>query len=286
MRRDADDVEHSYGQHVTDTFHESDFFVDNTLGVDPPASGDMKDAVDSRLIAAFDRLISITVNQRIMRPTVDETAMHVAHTAKLRSSCLSRKVGAALIDRLGNLVATGTNEVPKAGGGVYGQEFGRSPIENRCAFCENEGEGPYCSNNRHQNELIGQTIDTLFGVTISQDDKFEKLKALRKTKLGGLLEFSRSVNAEMDALLSAGRSGVSTVGSSLFVTTFPCHFCARHIVTAGVYEVQYIEPYPKSQARSFTAMPSKPSPKIGFLRKTSRLMVNRQIRRTDSEQVA
>src|SRR5690606_9285846 len=32
------------------------------------------------------------------------------------------------------------------------------------------------------------------------------------------------------------------------VTTFPCHFCARHIVSAGVDEVQYIEPYPKSAA--------------------------------------
>jgi hypothetical protein len=52
----------------------------------------------------------------------------------------------------------------------------------------------------------------------------------------------------MDALLSAGRSGVSTIGSRLFVTTYPCHYCARHIVSAGVYEVQYIEPYPKSRA--------------------------------------
>ena len=52
----------------------------------------------------------------------------------------------------------------------------------------------------------------------------------------------------MDALLSAGRDGVSTVGARLFVTTFPCHYCARHIVSAGVYEVQYIEPYPKSRA--------------------------------------
>ena len=52
----------------------------------------------------------------------------------------------------------------------------------------------------------------------------------------------------MDALLSAGREGVSTVGTRLFVTTFPCHYCARHIVGAGVYEVQYIEPYPKSLA--------------------------------------
>jgi hypothetical protein len=52
----------------------------------------------------------------------------------------------------------------------------------------------------------------------------------------------------MDALHSAGREGVSTIGTRLFVTTFPCHYCARHIVSAGVYEVQFIEPYPKSLA--------------------------------------
>jgi hypothetical protein len=56
------------------------------------------------------------------------------------------------------------------------------------------------------------------------------------------------VHAEMDALMSAGREGVSTIGTRLFVTTFPCHYCARHIVSAGVYEVQFIEPYPKSLA--------------------------------------
>ncbi len=52
----------------------------------------------------------------------------------------------------------------------------------------------------------------------------------------------------MDALFSAARTGVSLVGTRMFVTTFPCHYCARHIVAAGVDEVQYIEPYPKSKA--------------------------------------
>jgi tRNA(Arg) A34 adenosine deaminase TadA len=52
----------------------------------------------------------------------------------------------------------------------------------------------------------------------------------------------------MDAILSATRSGEGTVGTRLYVTTFPCHYCARHIVAAGVDEVQYIEPYPKSRA--------------------------------------
>src|SRR5690606_593053 len=48
--------------------------------------------------------------------------------------------------------------------------------------------------------------------------------------------------------LSAARQGASPVGGRLFTTTFPCHYCALHIVSAGVDEVQYIEPYPKSRA--------------------------------------
>ncbi|HEX7837242.1 MAG TPA: hypothetical protein VF469_07245 [Kofleriaceae bacterium] len=52
----------------------------------------------------------------------------------------------------------------------------------------------------------------------------------------------------MDALLSCGRAGVDTLGSTLFSTTFPCHNCAKHIVAAGVKRVVYIEPYEKSQA--------------------------------------
>ena len=63
-----------------------------------------------------------------------------------------------------------------------------------------------------------------------------------------LIEFSRAIHAEMDALLSTSRQGISSKGTKLFVTTFPCHYCARHIVTAGVDEVQFIEPYPKSKA--------------------------------------
>jgi cytidine deaminase len=32
----------------------------------------------------------------------------------------------------------------------------------------------------------------------------------------------------------------------MYVTTFPCHECARHIVFAGIDRVVYVEPYPKS----------------------------------------
>jgi hypothetical protein len=35
----------------------------------------------------------------------------------------------------------------------------------------------------------------------------------------------------------------------MYVTTFPCHNCTRHIIAAGIKRVYYIEPYPKSKAR-------------------------------------
>jgi deoxycytidylate deaminase len=50
-----------------------------------------------------------------------ETAMSHADGAARRSACLSRQVGAALVDARGGLVSTGANEVPRAGGGVYGE---------------------------------------------------------------------------------------------------------------------------------------------------------------------
>jgi hypothetical protein len=37
-------------------------------------------------------------------------------------------------------------------------------------------------------------------------------------------------------------------GRILYCTTFPCHNCAKHIVAAGIEEVHFIEPYPKSRA--------------------------------------
>jgi deoxycytidylate deaminase len=66
-----------------------------------------------------------------------------------------------------------------------------------------------------------------------------------------LTEFGRVVHAEMEALLSCTRAGVSCVGATLYCTTFPCHNCAKHIIAAGISRVVYVEPYPKSKALDF-----------------------------------
>ncbi|WP_395853190.1 deaminase [Cystobacter fuscus] len=63
-----------------------------------------------------------------------------------------------------------------------------------------------------------------------------------------LIEFMRPVHAEMAALMEAARRGVSVQGGVMYVTTFPCHECARHIIAAGISRVVYVDPYPKSLA--------------------------------------
>jgi cytidine deaminase len=77
----------------------------------------------------------------------------------------------------------------------------------------------------------------------------KKRNILKGTRVMGLLEFGRSVHAEMAALTSAARLGLSVQDATLFCTTFPCHMCARHIVASGIKRVVYVEPYPKSMAK-------------------------------------
>jgi deoxycytidylate deaminase len=236
MERDADAPER-HGQHVTDTFQEADFFVDNSQDAED-------DVANTAMNEPLRRLVNLVTSVQVIRPTVAETAMHHAHSAQLRSACLSRQVGAALVDANGNIVATGTNEVPKAGGGVYGETFeGERASDDRCAFRETK----FCSSNREQNAIIESLLDE-YPSLVDGRERSIAIAELRRTRIGGLLEFSRAVHAEMDAILSAARTGVSPRGGRLFVSAFPCHYCARHIVSAGIDEVQYIEPYPKSRA--------------------------------------
>jgi deoxycytidylate deaminase/plasmid stabilization system protein ParE len=242
MDRDARATE-THGQRVSDAFHMADFFVDNTVA---QYREDGRGNEDWDINEKLSRLVKTITHAEIVRPTFAETAMHQAYGASVRSACLSRQVGAALVDNRGNVIATGTNEVPRAGGGVYGESFEVDIDDHRCAY---RTTGRFCSNTREQNRIIDEIFDEIPELAaMDQIAKHTRKLQLRQSRVGQLIEFSRAIHAEMDALLSAGRKGVSTVGSRLFVTTFPCHFCARGIVSAGVDEVQYIEPYPKSLA--------------------------------------
>jgi deoxycytidylate deaminase/dephospho-CoA kinase len=249
MKRDEKD-NRKHGQQVAKTFQLADFYVDNTPDrfLYTESGEKREENPEWDINEKLGRLVRIVAHDGIERPEVSETAMHHAYSAQMRSACLSRQVGAALLDRDGNLLSTGTNEVPKAGGGVYGESFSgedQPRLDQRCAYRPDK----YCSSTKEQNQIIDGIIEDVSSIqALTQTKRAELRRKLKDGRVGDTIEFSRAVHAEMDALLSASRSGGGTVGTRLFVTTFPCHYCARHIISAGVDEVQYIEPYFKSLA--------------------------------------
>lgn len=245
MEKDAKSG-NNFGQRTIDAFHLSDFFLDNSIDRFRNVGGEEQENDEWLINEKLSRLIKIITHSEVVRPEMSETAMHHAFGAKLRSSCLSRQVGAALVDNSGNVLATGTNEVPKSGGGVIGENFVEleSKDDHRCFFRKQ-----FCSNTRRHNEIINNIVEDLGSIIkLNSGKKIEITKMLKDGEIGDLIEFSRAIHAEMDAVLSAARSGADIKGTRLFCTTFPCHYCARHLVTAGIDEVQYIEPYPKSEA--------------------------------------
>lgn len=170
--------------------------------------------------------------------------MFHAQAAATRSTDLSRQVGAAIATVEGDIVAVGCNEVPRAGGGAYWE--GDEP-DARDFRLGRDG-------NQDQRERALREIYHVLErrKTLSANARKAGLDAfltsMEDTRVDGLIEFSRSVHAEMAALLDAARRGVSVRGAVLYTSTFPCHNCAKHIVAAGISRVVFIEPYPKSLA--------------------------------------
>jgi deoxycytidylate deaminase len=227
-QKEADDN----GQRTRETFQMADVFVSIEKAQYEPGLG---------------RFLGLVFGEPFTTPTRDEHAMFLAYAASLRSGDLARQVGAALTCSDGEVVALGCNDVPAPWGGLYWADDGTEKDKRDYA------KG-YDSNDRAKQQIID---DVLFRIKDHLDPKADPAKtetairaALRgsDSRISQIAEFGRSVHAEMDALMAAGRTGISFRNSTLYTTTFPCHTCTRHIVTAGLRRVVYIEPYPKSRA--------------------------------------
>jgi deoxycytidylate deaminase len=214
-----------FGQNVSDTYPLADFFVDATNTT----------SLDSSLA----RAVNIIFGDPFATPTRAEFGMFLAHAAALKSAELGRQVGAAALTSSGDVLATGTNEVPRARGGHYWHD---DEDDDR------EFVGGSDTSDRLKARLIAQVLDTIqgTGTAVSKSVREELEAALESTRLADLIEFGRPVHAEMAAISDAARNGSPLNGSILYVTTFPCHLCTRLIIATGIERVEYIYPYPKS----------------------------------------
>ncbi len=238
--------EFDHGQSVRDTFPKCDYFLRVDSGLAEPGNADAKGQILSKL----ERFFKLIFRSSVISPTEEENAMYAATSAARNSACLSRQVGAAVTSSSGELLSTGWNDVPRNGGGLYGKQSIRLKVidpDHRCYTLQNRN----CSNDAEKRILAEVVIDSLVQEKIIPVKKREAAiqTIIKNSRLKDLIEFSRAVHAEMHAILGASRvAGERILGGKIFVTTYPCHSCARHIIASGISEVYFIEPYRKSLA--------------------------------------
>ena len=228
-----------YGQQLRDTFHRGDVFVD---GLSRPAM----DAKLTRFVQAF-------FGRADIGPSKDEFGMYAAASAALRSTDLSRQVGAAIFSDDGEIITQGCNEVPRAFGGAYWDSEDPDFRDVRLGHDPNALEIRVVLRDLFQklkaSHLLSDKALSLGSPTDMVRDLTGKGGALKDAAVMDLTEYGRVVHAEMHALCDAARLGKAIKGATLYCTTFPCHNCTKHILAAGIRRVVYIEPYPKSLAK-------------------------------------
>ena len=186
--------------------------------------------------------------------------MYLAAAAAMRSASLARQVGAAILSANGEVVSIGANEVPKPHGGMYWE--GESSDDRDVARGQDESD-------LYRHSLVADALERLKRakwlddtrstysrerlarealVRAPPDGPPESAGPLRSASVMDILEFIRAMHAEQAAIADAACRGVSVRGCILYVTTFPCHECARLILGSGIGRVVYIEPYAKSRA--------------------------------------
>lgn len=235
---DSNEESEEYGQRITDVFHLGDVFVNGK-------SVENVNSTIKRFFLAF-------FGNNAISPTKMEYGMYTAAGAALRSIDLSRQVGAAIFSKAGEVLTLGCNEVPKAFGGTY--------WEDDTVKCHRDFEEGSDANQNRKTEILHDFIGRLSKIgflkesSLSADRISEQVDFLlsdsiiKKSEPMDIIEFGRMVHAEMNAITDSARLGKSVSGSTLFCTTFPCHMCAKHIVSSGITRVVFLEPYPKSYA--------------------------------------
>lgn len=246
----------AHGQATGKSFQMADIFVDGSRS---------EEEIRKDLYRFFD----LVFGSPLVTPNQHEHAMFLAFAASLRSGDLSRQVGAVVTSPDGAIVADGANDAPRAFGGQYWPDASdqrdlargydsneriktrmvraaANRVHERAATLEDLPPG---QTDDEGHALLKIIKDALREKSVDEADILPMVEdGLREAGFLDITEFGRAVHAEMAALLSCARRGVTTKMHHLYCTTFPCHNCTKHIVAAGISKVYFIEPYPKSRA--------------------------------------
>jgi deoxycytidylate deaminase len=213
-----------FGQNTLKAFPLSDVFIDVDTGV-----GEQVTRLTDLLFGS----------PNFPTPSVPEYGMHLAQIASTRSPELGLKVGAAVVREDGTVLSLGANVHPSKSD--HSPEYDASALDIRDLVIDAlHSLGPDVLQ-PHAQESLSQDPDRYVMALLEAQ--------LKTSKVASLIEFQPTVHAEMDALLCLIRDGRSVAGATMYVTAYPCHNCAKHLIALNI-PVKYLEPYPKSRAEA------------------------------------
>ncbi|HRZ84455.1 MAG TPA: cytidine deaminase, partial [Candidatus Hydrogenedentes bacterium] len=173
------------GQRTRDTFHLSDFFIH----------------LDRTARQSLTRFFDVVFADPYRTPLFDEYAMFMAFAAATRSADLSRQIG-AVIARDNEVLATGVNECPCAGGGTYWPQIAAS---GKVTDTPNgrDYKRQCDSNDAEKAEIVNRIVRAIgnvcagCGQVAGIPDEEAVREALKRSPIDDITEYGRVVHAEM-----------------------------------------------------------------------------------------
>lgn len=209
-------------QNLDECFQKADYFIENVYDTSRTWPQLRYDLI---------KLLCLVRNPGCILPNQDERNMQIAMSARYNSGCLSRRVGAVVVNSQGHVLGVGWND-PPCGQVPCTLRTGKELIDtlDKIAFSEYERSSEFVE---HIRARCYTDLPYCF------KDEYGVLTGKEK------VEFTRALHAEENALLQAIRHGSGALtGVILYTTDSPCTLCAKKAYQLGVGRIIYIEEYP------------------------------------------
>ena len=177
------------------------------------------------------RLICLSQYPGCTPPVHDERCMQLAMSARQNSGCISRHVGAVVVDKNGYTLGVGWNDPP----------HGQIPCSLRTAdeLLKNLDKQVFSEFETSSNFVDHISKRKLGNQPFCFKDE---LSSLKNKKFN---EYTRALHAEENALLQSMIHGTSAIKDSvLYTTDSPCTLCSKKAYQLGVNRIIFIEEYP------------------------------------------
>jgi dCMP deaminase len=242
--RDEDIRDWVVSQDIDACFAKADVFVNNKLSQEPEHYPNL----DYALI----KLITLAKYPGSIPPTRDERSMQIAVTAREMSGCISRQVGAVVVNSDGYVVGIGWNDPPQ-GQVPCSLRTGKELVDNAeksnsSNVADNGSEKQRISEVFSEYERSPKFVEYIINNNKNVDGPYcfrtEVAKLEGEAKKDKMREFQRALHAEENALFQAtGFTHRKLADAQLYTTSCTCNLCAKKAYQLGVNKIIYIEDY-------------------------------------------